>query len=419
MKKKLLIYIGILVFALASCSKKNDDPQPATNPGSNDDGDGYNIVSIVPANGKVGDEIVITTNQIEDVSRVTFNGKRAFISSISNKQITVEIPEYATKGKVLLEVRDKDIKAESSEDFNVKYPADQLAFMGDDPRYGASGFTIGTKIYLGLDFSSSGKSDFWEFDTQTNTWSQKADFPGGKRGFAVGFTIDGKGYMGTGRDYINTSTSTWYKDFWQYDPATDQWTKKADFGGSARYGAVGFSVNGKGYIGTGRDDKGDNNDMWEYRPATDQWTQVANLMDGQLALRRYQSVAFVIGNKAYVGTGNQERKDFWEFDPTTVDQWRKVADFGGGGRSSAAAFAIGNKGYVTTGYTNPGYAKDVWEYNPATDQWTKKADFGGAQRVWAVAFAVGNKAYIGTGWGYKEFSDSFGYQKDFWQYNPN
>ena len=41
------------------------------------------------------------------------------------------------------------------------------------------------------------------------------------------------------------------KDFWEYDPAANTWTQKADFGGTARDGAVGFSIGSKGYIGTG------------------------------------------------------------------------------------------------------------------------------------------------------------------------
>jgi hypothetical protein len=33
----------------------------------------------------------------------------------------------------------------------------------------------------------------------------------------------------------------------------DSWTQKADFGGAVRYGAVGFSIGTKGYVGTGQD----------------------------------------------------------------------------------------------------------------------------------------------------------------------
>ena len=42
-------------------------------------------------------------------------------------------------------------------------------------------------------------------------------------------------------------------DFWEYDPSTNTWTQKADFGGTARNWAVGFSIGNKGYIGTGYD----------------------------------------------------------------------------------------------------------------------------------------------------------------------
>ena len=91
----------------------------------------------------------------------------------------------------------------------------------------------------------STRQDFWEYDPVTNAWTQKADFGGGPREQAVGFSIGGKGYIGTGYN------GPYRQDFWEYDPATNTWTQKADFGGTARYGAVGFSIGSKGYIGTG------------------------------------------------------------------------------------------------------------------------------------------------------------------------
>ena len=72
--------------------------------------------------------------------------------------------------------------------------------------------------------------DFWEYDPATNTWTQKADFGGTARYVAVGFSIGSKGYIGTGDDDLNQ----FLKDFWEYDPATNTWTQKADFGGTAR-----------------------------------------------------------------------------------------------------------------------------------------------------------------------------------------
>jgi N-acetylneuraminic acid mutarotase len=70
------------------------------------------------------------------------------------------------------------------------------------------------------------RKDFWEYDPATNTWKQKADFGGGVRSVAVGFSIADKGYIGTGWD------DSYKKDFWEYDPTTNTWTQKADFGGT-------------------------------------------------------------------------------------------------------------------------------------------------------------------------------------------
>src|SRR6266568_4087795 len=78
-----------------------------------------------------------------------------------------------------------------------------------------------------------------------DTWTQKADFAGTARYRAVGFSIGSKGYIGTG-----TATDGIKKDFWEYDPTANSWTQKADFGGVARYYSSGFSVSSKGYIGT-------------------------------------------------------------------------------------------------------------------------------------------------------------------------
>jgi len=56
----------------------------------------------------------------------------------------------------------------------------------------------------------------------------------------------------------------------------DAWTQKTNFGGVTRYYSVGFSINNKGYIGTGRDAGGALQDFWEYDPVLDTWTQKAN-----------------------------------------------------------------------------------------------------------------------------------------------
>ena len=83
---------------------------------------------------------------------------------------------------------------------------------------------------------------------------------------------------------------------------------------------TGFALNGKGYIGVGADINGYRTDFWEYDPTNDTWTKAPEY--GGCPVR--EVISFVIGNKAYVGTGLDQngntRNDFWEFDPQGVEE---------------------------------------------------------------------------------------------------
>ncbi len=286
----------------------------------------------------------------------------------------------------------------------------QKADFGGTERGYATGFSIGSKGYIGTGQKGGpATKDFWEYDPATDTWTQKADFGGGVRFGAVGFSIGNRGYMGTGSD--GTSHK---KDFWEYDPVANTWIQKADCGGTERYFAIGFSIGNKGYIGTGLDVP-NRKDFWEYDPVGDTWTQKSDFG----GIGRYGAVGFSIGSKGYTGTGSDGSsyyKDFWEYDPAT-DTWTQKADFGGTAPIYAVGFAIGSKGYIGTGYAGSSRTKSFWEYDPFTDAWTQKADFGGTERNVAIGFAIGSKGYIGTG---ASFSApyTFLYYKDFWGYEP-
>ena len=273
------------------------------------------------------------------------------------------------------------------------------------PRDWAVGFSIENKGYIGTGYTGNYKKDFWEYDPTIDTWAQKDYFKGTGRATAVGFSIGTKGYIGTGSALTTGPT----KDFWEYDPDNDTWTQKADFGGTERSAAVGFSIGDKGYLGTGYSGTNEK-DFWEYDPLTNSWTQKADF--GGTA--RELAVGFSIGTKGYIGTGlnyPSYYNDFWEYNPDN-DTWTQKADFGGTGRRSAVGFSIGNKGYIGTGYD--GYIrKDFWEYDPDTNTWTQKADFGGEAKYQAVGFSIGGKGYIGTGTELFEFLTT-----DFWEYTP-
>lgn len=291
------------------------------------------------------------------------------------------------------------------------------ANFGGGERYGAFSFSINNKGYVGTGVDNAGifKSDFWEYNPVNNVWTQLTDYGGGIRGFATGFNVGDKGYAGTG----TVGSYDWRQDMWEYNPAGNSWRKVADFGGGLRYLCVGFSIGNKGYMGTGNYRVSPAelatyyNDFWEYDPANGPigtWTRKADVPEQG----RANAVGFSIGNKGYIGTGfyyyDTRKKDFWEYDPS-VDTWRRMADLPGTERYAALSFSIGSKGYVGCGWNYTGL-NDLWEFSAETNSWVQKKDLPGDARHLGMAFTANDRGYIGLG------ADAVGIFGDFWQYTP-
>lgn len=297
------------------------------------------------------------------------------------------------------------------------------ASLGAVARDRAVSLSIGDRGYVGLGQGTVPGTyrDFWEYDPATDAWTQKADFGGEPRHSAAGFSIGDRGYVGTGSASDETGDEKVVRDFWEYDPAANTWTRIADFGGLPRFGAVGFSIGEKGYVGTGKKSRtgGHLSDFWEYDPSADTWTRTSDVPGPP----RQHGVAFAIGNRGYLGLGwssgyDHAFEDFYEYDPST-DSWTRIADLGGFGRVWAAGFSAGGRGYVGTGnrgrprpQSGPDKLRDLWAYDPQTDTWTRMADFRGLGRHAAVGFAVGDRGYIGTGW------DGSQHRQDLWEFTP-
>jgi len=272
------------------------------------------------------------------------------------------------------------------------------------PRNGAVSFTIGNRAYVGLGWNGVDKyKDFWEYNPDNRTWRQLADFPGVARYQATAFAVNGKGYVGTGYDGTNR-----LNDFYEFDPAGNNgkgsWTKKQNFGGSARYGAVGLSIGSKGYIGTGYDGA-NKKDFWEYNPGSDSWTQKASLFGN----KRIGAMSFTIGNVGYIVSGTDNGINLTDneaYDPNT-DTWTTLRtltnntdedyDYSRVARNNGVSFVVNGKGYVALGNTSTTNPIDCWEYNPDADTWTQKTDFTGSPRTYGVGFGLGNTGYVATG----------------------
>src|SRR5687767_59645 len=82
-------------------------------------------------------------------------------------------------------------------------------------------FSVGGKVYLALGGNTTTTNQVWEFDTLTNNWTQKNNFPGVARGGAFAMVYNNKVYVGLGFDGTNYLT-----DIWEYTPSNDSWIQK-------------------------------------------------------------------------------------------------------------------------------------------------------------------------------------------------
>jgi len=284
--------------------------------------------------------------------------------------------------------------------------------FGGDARHRSTAFSIGNKGYMGLGHvNATGNilyEDIWEYDPSSNTWTQKANYGGGLNYHAACFVVDNIAYVGGGR----IPSGSYTNEFWKYDVSTNTWTSISNFPGPARRGAIAFTVDNKGFVGTGQTTSGVSKDFYSYDPLTGNWSAVAQLPGPA----RTSAVAFDLNGKGYVGTGGASTwgnslNDFWEYTPST-NSWVQKANVGPTPRMEATGFSVYGKGFIGTGDdqssgTNYG---DFWEYDPTTDTWVQIQDFFGLARRYLVAFTIGNSAYVGLGTNGTNF-------KDFWEFD--
>ena len=279
------------------------------------------------------------------------------------------------------------------------------------PRGGAFCFAIGNVAYIGTGYHGSVGAtyvnDCYSFDSNGTVWNNIAPFPGTPRERSVAFSIGGKGYVGTGYNRDADSTHAPLKDFWEYNPATNQWKQLNDFAGGARYSAVAFASSQFGYVGTGFNGSCFG-DFWRYDPAGDSWTQIPSYQGEQCQ----EATAIAIDGKFYLLSGYTNNNfffnDIWRFDPDESANlaWKNVTpllpdpQYGNyktaSRRIDAVGFGLNGMGYIATGNTGS-ITNTIYQYDPVRLTWTKMTSFEGPPRSQAIAFVVGGRAYVGTG----------------------
>ncbi|MEM7572755.1 MAG: tail fiber domain-containing protein [Bacteroidota bacterium] len=245
----------------------------------------------------------------------------------------------------------------------------QKANVPGGGRWGAVGFSINGKGYIGTGVTSGGflSKDFWEYDPDTDSWTSIEPFPY-LTTEAVSFTINNRAFV------VGPSSSS---ECWEYDPMSG-WIQRETLPDETRSEAFAFSLNGKGYVGAGFTGVSSNSDyFYQYDPTTDTWTRKADFPDTS-AEGFWNASAFTLDGKGYVASGStvnftlteiNPTSFFYEYDPNS-DAWLQRDDFPGPARHGAVGFTVNNRAYISTGLANDNnnfvFLNDLWEFNNLT-----------------------------------------------------
>jgi len=91
--------------------------------------------------------------------------------------------------------------------------------------------------------SGGTKTDFWSYDTTTNTWTPMATFPGSARYDASVFVLGQKAYMVGG----STGGPPYLNEVWCYNAANNTWTQKNNSPAGDMEGMAAISIGNHGY----------------------------------------------------------------------------------------------------------------------------------------------------------------------------
>jgi N-acetylneuraminic acid mutarotase len=224
--------------------------------------------------------------------------------------------------------------------------------FGGVARRGAVAFVLGDTVYVGQGYGYTTSwnylNDFWKYSITTNVWTPLNNFPY-QTSDGVSFVINNVAYVVNGNELR------------QYNHLTDSWVLKATYPGQADDSQVAFTIGSKAYVGTGYVGTGgvsECKDFWEYDPTTNVWTRKADL-----PANTNSATAFSLGNYGFVGTGVSNyvnKSNFYRYDPAN-NSWVAIAAYAGGSANGLASFVVGTNAYIGTGWTT-GYTTSFYKF---------------------------------------------------------
>ena len=203
------------------------------------------------------------------------------------------------------------------------------------------------------------QSDFWRYDTATDSWTLRANTPGGvKQGGALSRkSTQTLGFLGS---WIYSLRGFDQRDFWRYEVPDNLWTSlqptpdTVDHGGALAFSGIHIYAL-RGLV---------TRDFWRYQIATNVWTSMANTP----ATVANGGALIFDGTRIYALRGNGFR-DFWRYDIDT-DTWTSLANTPADVKDGGALIYDDTDIYALRGFDTT----DFWRYDIDTDTWTSLAN---------------------------------------------
>lgn len=192
------------------------------------------------------------------------------------------------------------------------------------------------------------------------------------------------------------------------------WSQIANFPDTERDDATSFVIGDKAYCGTGlKTGWTPCRDMHSFHMLTEVWETISSLPIG---MERQYATGFSDGSRGFIFggiEGSNHLNDLWMYDPSTGN-WQSKAPLPSFGRKGMSNFVINDTAYIIGGSSTSATAlSEVWAYNMTSDSWTLKDNlpFGGRWR--AAATSIANKGYLIFG-----LDSANNYRKELFQFDP-
>lgn len=140
---------------------------------------------------------------------------------------------------------------------------EQIDNLPGVPRHHPFHFVIDDIVFAGFGHGAGIYNDWYKYDPQDEEWERMGDLPGEERVAGTQFSWGGKGYVlsGDGRTHENLEEG----EFWEYEPETDSWTQLPSHPGMGRWAPGSFVIDGTVYFLAGQVRSiGLFNDLWSY-----------------------------------------------------------------------------------------------------------------------------------------------------------